>query len=233
MLATSSHSRAMDTAMLTHDIFWVHAWELSGHHYRLNPGSATNLTEDHVRSELLFCLLGGQAISYDLNRSAADRLAALGVFGARLWLEQEIRSELELPQFEPRRRDGGPRRYRFPARKAALLAGAAAWISERRPLSDLLSARPSERERRALLMDCPGLGPKSASWLLRNLGLGHRLAILDIHVLRAMTACGRLTTSRLPQDYERAEIAYLNWCDELEVEPGGFDLLLWDWSRQR
>ena len=69
----------------------------------------------------------------------------------------------------------------------------------RRELGDAfaeLVAIVDERERRRFLCNCPGVGLKTASWLLHNLGLASELAILDVHLLRAMRAAGRVSTTR-------------------------------------
>lgn len=94
-----------------------------------------------------------------------------------------------------------------------------------------LIAIADERERRRLLCECPGVGPKSASWVLRNVGLASQLAILDIHVTRALQAAGRIAGARLPRDYEIVEIAFLRWCRDLAAPPPAFDLFLWEWQR--
>jgi N-glycosylase/DNA lyase len=75
------------------------------------------------------------------------------------------------------------------------------------------------------------MGPKSASLLLRNCGLAARLAILDIHVLRAKRDSGRIEGGDVTRDYDLIEGRFVTWCDELGADPAGFDLLLWEWSR--
>jgi thermostable 8-oxoguanine DNA glycosylase len=130
----------------------------------------------------------------------------------------------------PLRKDGSPRRYRYPRRKARLLGDALRWLVETGPLFSTLIGLDGEHERREFLASCPGIGLKSASWLLRNCGLAEELAILDVHVLRVMRESGRLGAGALG-DYEALERAFLAWCAELGAEPAGFDLLLWEWSR--
>jgi N-glycosylase/DNA lyase len=213
------------------DVYWRHAWDVAGQRYSRPDASASSGREAVVRRELLFCVLGGHGVSYELNRSAAELLWRKGLF--RHWRPRaaSLETELARSQFAPPRRDGGPRRYRFPARKARLLVEAASWLGRVGMLSDALAAICTERERRALLCGCPGVGPKSASWLLRNCGLAERLAILDVHVLRVLRESGRVTEAMLPRDYEHVEETFLSWCDELGADPAGFDLLLWEWSR--
>jgi thermostable 8-oxoguanine DNA glycosylase len=67
--------------------------------------------------------------------------------------------------------------------------------------------------------------------MLRNLGLAQELAILDVHLLRALTAAGRVAGARLPRDYDLVEAAFLDWCRELDAPPAGFDLFVWEWQR--
>jgi thermostable 8-oxoguanine DNA glycosylase len=66
---------------------------------------------------------------------------------------------------------------------------------------------------------------------LRNVGLGQALAVIDIHVLRALTAAGRVSDARLPRDYDAIEQRFLSWCEELNAPPAAFDLMLWEWQR--
>lgn len=190
-----------------------------------------------LEDEMLFCLLGGHGIPYELAASAAEVVLKLDPFNpcwGELALLGQLNSVLEQPQFGPPRSDGRLRRYRFPARKALAIVAARRWL--------LLQGRPSglrrllightPSQRRELLCGCPGIGPKTASWILRNVGLGERLAIVDIHVLRALQSTGRVSLdAKLPRDYEAAEVAFLDWCQELDAEPAAFDLFVWEWQR--
>lgn len=146
-------------------------------------------------------------------------------------LQRRLLSELGQPQFEPRRVDGSLRRYRFPVRKAELIVRARQWLMSQGNLMGTLVSLESDRERRRLVCECPGVGPKTASWLLRNLGLATDLAILDVHVIRALKSTGRINEARLPRDYESIELIFLDWCREMEAPAAAFDLFLWEWQR--
>ena len=188
-----------------------------------------------LERELLFCLLGGFGVTYEHGRSAAAIISSLDPFSDD-WRDDELFDALALtlmqPQFEPRRQDGSLRRYRFPRHKASMIVNARRWLRGNTTLSERLHTTDSCRERRDLLSDCPGVGLKTASWVLRNLGLGAELAIIDTHVLRALSDSGRVPeTVRLPRDYEVAEKAFLKWCGELDAPPAAFDLFVWDWQR--
>jgi thermostable 8-oxoguanine DNA glycosylase len=190
--------------------------------------------EIELRRELLFCLLGGHGITFELSLSAVQVVEKLDVFGPghdANALQEELFAVLSDRRYGPPRTNGALRRYRFPARKAALITQARSWLLATGSLSRNLALRSCERERRSWLIGCPGLGPKSASWMLRNTGWAHELAILDIHVLRAMADAEIISDVRLPGDYEVVERRFLDWCSRLDVAPGVFDLFLWEWQR--
>jgi N-glycosylase/DNA lyase len=183
-------------------------------------------------------LLGGHGVTYELARSAADVLARRGVFGLCERrgdrLERWLRDLLSRPWYEPKKLDGGGRRYRYPNRKAGLIRQADDWLRDHLRgggLYSTLATMDDERVRRAWLCDCPGVGPKTASWLLRNVGLGDELAILDVHLIRALEGAGRAGQWRLPHDYADLEEAFLAWSAELDAPPAAFDLFLWEYGR--
>lgn len=194
----------------------------------------TDPSEECFHRELLFCLLGGFGISYELAVSASDIVHRLDPFSDH-WSQNELaaRVELELSraQFEPRTASGALRRYRFPSRKAGIIARSSSWVRSTGPVLERLERIEDEHLRREFLEDCPGVGPKTGSWILRNLGLASTLAILDVHVVRALEACGRVTSPSLPRDYDVVEEAFTAWCSELGAPPAAFDLFLWEWQR--
>lgn len=187
-----------------------------------------------LHDELLFCLLGGFGVSFELASSASVCLKTLQPFEAS-WsstnLEQRLLCELRLPQFAPRCADGSLRRYRFPAQRSKTIVKAREWLLAQADLLETLIAFERDAKRRAYLCDCPGVGPKTASWILRNLGLSSHLAIIDIHVARALKAAHKIDDHRLPRDYELVERAFLDWCEELNAPANAFDLFLWEWER--
>ena len=211
------------------------AWNVVGDLYCRAASDWFPRALPELKDELLFCLLGGFGITYELGRSAASVIQEMRPFSEG-WSEEDLFSEilsvLSCPQFEPRRRDGSFRRYRFPAQKALVIVQARRWVRDHDPLYERLRQLPSPRDRRVLLVGCPGVGYKTASWVLRNTGLGKALAIIDIHVLRALEETERIPRDvRMPQDYEMVEVAFLDWCEELNAPSAAFDLFLWQWQR--
>jgi len=213
---------------------WQAMWPAFEQAYRelVPPGPLAR--EHELRRELLFCLLGGHGITFEMSRSALEAVEELDVFAPRQdddSLQEKLAALLDQPRYDPPRADGSPRRYRFPRRKAALICKARIWVLAQGSLSHQLRAHDSEYDRRTWLLGCPGLGAKSATWLLRNTGWARSLAILDIHVLRAMTDAGVITQARLPAEYEAVERCFLEWCERIDAAPGVFDLFLWEWQR--
>jgi N-glycosylase/DNA lyase len=211
-----------------------HAWRVCSDLFAAAVAPTSEPTESRFREELLFCLLGGFGISFELALSAYEIVDTLDPFGAH-WSEaalaDRIERELRKAQFEPRTASGVLRRYRFPASKARLIAETRGWLLSTGPVLSQLAQREDEQERRTFLEQCPGVGPKTASWILRNLGLASSLAILDVHVLRVLETCGRITDPSLPRDYLIVEQAFAAWCSELGASPAAFDLFLWEWQR--
>ena len=211
------------------------AWRAVGDLYcqAVRPSAAVDCAM--IEHELLFCLLGGFGITYEHGRSASCAIMKLKPFSDD-WndedLFQALLSALMRPQFEPRRKDGSFRRYRFPKQKASVIVKARQWVRVHDPLDKRLFQLNDPKERRKFLNECPGVGFKTASWLLRNLGLGNDLAIIDVHLLRALMSAERIPYDiRIPRDYEMVEEAFLFWCAQLEAPAAAFDLFVWHWQR--
>ncbi len=211
------------------------AWRVVGELYSHAVCPHRIVQQYEVEAELLFVLLGGFGITYDHGLSACNIIRQLRPFSDE-WSDEDlfeaILAALMRPQFEPRRSDGSFRRYRFPRQKAAAIVKARKWFRNQGKLEERLLRLGNAKERRLLLSECPGVGFKTASWVLRNLGLGDELAIIDIHVLRALVSARRIPDSiQIPKDYEMAEEAFLAWCDELDAPSAAFDLFVWHWQR--
>ncbi len=211
------------------------AWRIVDELYLQAVQMPAEIDPRDIEIELLFCLLGGFGVTYEHGRSATEVISPMRPF-SKEWEEQDLFEAVSValmqPQFEPARADGALRRFRFPIRKASIIVKARRWLRDNGPLYRRLLVVSSGRERRQYLCDCPGIGMKTASWLLRNLGLGTELATLDIHVLRALIEAERVPNDiKMPRDYELVEDAFLKWCRELDASPAAFDLFVWHWQR--
>ena len=229
-LPAEGHDQYLDETLDVADI-----WRAAEGFYRKAFAPSKIVRHENIEDELLFCLLGGYGIAEEHGRSAWLTVRQLDPF-SECWRDDDlfhkITATLKLPQFEPRRADGSLRRYRFPKRKAAIIVEARKWVRSRKPLEECLLYWDDPKDRRRILLGCPGLGLKSASWLLRNLGMGDELAVLDVHLVRALQDAKRIGNDiRLPRDYYAVEKAFLDWCHELNAPSAEFDLFIWEWQR--
>ena len=127
---------------------------------------------------------------------------------------------------EPLDVGGAWRRYRFPVQKARHLAGA---------LTKLETFTPPRRDRalRDALTRLPGVGLKTASWIVRNHRGSDRVAIIDIHILRAGRLAGAFPIRLVPaRDYRELERRFLAFAKEIGVPASVLDALIWDYMRR-
>lgn len=124
-------------------------------------------------------------------------------------------------------------RVRFHNHKAGYIVRARErFFSEEPPtLRSSLDAHASSAEARAwLVREVDGIGMKEASHLLRNIGRGEELAILDRHVLRNLLGhgvIGRMPVSLTPRRYLRIEGKMRRFATDVRVPLAALDLLFW------
>ena len=121
---------------------------------------------------------------------------------------------------------GGTRRYRFPRQKARYLAGCLRALRDVDPPASDLALRD-------FLVALPGIGPKTASWIVRNHRGSDAVAIIDVHILRAGCHVGLFPVSWQPQQhYVQLECAFLEFAAALRVRASVLDALIWDYMRR-
>lgn len=77
-------------------------------------------------------------------------------------------------------------------------------------------------------MKLPGIGPKTASWIVRNQTGSDEVAIIDIHVFRACVAAGIFDPNwKLPGDYWECERAFLRFAQLGQVSSAALDACIW------
>ena len=122
--------------------------------------------------------------------------------------------------------------HRHPVRTAR-------WISElladdgrlaKEAVQVAVSNLPLKLIRRKLIEIVPGLGPKQSSLLLRNLGRGQHLAVLDRHIMRFMSILGLTNSADPPSSmntYEQIEEAFLTYAGHRNVVADALDMAAW------
>lgn len=179
---------------------------------------------ESLLEEIVFCLLGGYGVTAEMNCAAFVHLKSAGMFGAP-WSHdaKEIESLLSAPLSVGSKQ----KRYRFPKQRAKRVSNALRVLdSVSLPDNDALALREA-------LLDLEGIGPKTASWIVRNWTGSDEVAILDIHVHRAGIKMGIFSAnSSLPRDYETMEKQFLSFAEKISVKASELDVLIWSNMRK-
>lgn len=170
-----------------------------------------------LREEVGACLLGGHGIPARIGLEAFQALKRKGAFGDTPPSEADLLSWLQ----EPLALADRTVRYRFAAQKARYLASALAALDEA-PVGG------SSRALRDWLLLLPGVGHKTASWIVRNWLDADDVAILDIHVLRAGVLGGFLDPElKVERNYAELEDQFVAFSKALGVRTAELDAVIW------
>jgi N-glycosylase/DNA lyase len=182
-------------------------WEMEEpNHYRLGRS---------LREEVLACILGGYGIPAEVGLAAYARLRA--VPETELHDENTVRTMLT----EPLCVDGRTVRYRFVQQKARHIASSMIGL-------DQIDAKAPDRSLRDALTSLPGIGPKTASWIVRNWRGSDLVSILDVHLIRACRALGIFNPSwRVERNYTLMEDAYLTFACAIGARASILDSVMW------
>ena len=178
---------------------------------------------ESLAEELGACILGGHGIQAEVGLAAYHAVRAAGLLvGSRTPSASDIFHCLSSPLRVGRRWV----HYRFANQRSARLAEAMRALS----LMPLPSHPVALRD---ALLQLPGVGPKTASWIVRNHLGTNAVAIIDIHIVRAGRAAGFFdSTWRLPRDYRIFEDAFLNFASLAAVPAAHLDACMWEQVRE-
>jgi thermostable 8-oxoguanine DNA glycosylase len=173
----------------------------------------------HLRREVYFCLLGGFGIKAEFNKAAFDRLSKAGIFRVgRYPTAQDIEALLR----EPLNLNGRQVRYRFPRQRAQRISVAAKYLEANEP------PKNDAHELREWLLRIPGIGMKTASWIVRNHLESDSVAILDVHIVRVCQMMNLFDPHvSFPRDYKRLEKIFLEFAETIGVRPSLLDAIMW------
>lgn len=164
------------------------------------------------------CMLGGHGIPAEVGLAAFERLRDRGLIAAPCPSVAEMSESLR----EPLTVAGRQTTYRFWSKKARYLSATLSTLRERPLPTD------APRELRDRLLELPGIGPKTASWIVRNWLGSNEVAILDVHVIRAGRLMGLYSIDdRVEQHYLRMERRFLELAAAVMVPAADLDSLIW------
>lgn len=191
--------------------YQVYARRLQGERINYKLGAT-------LKEEVGACLLGGHGIPASVGLAAFHHVKARGAFGDQPPSEETLLEWLK----EPIAVEDRSVRYRFAKQKARYLAAALHKLAtEYPPLS-------TGRALRDWLLDIPGIGYKTASWVARNWLDADDVAILDIHILRA-GLLGKFFEQSLTVErhYLELEEQFIQFSKGLGVRASELDALIW------
>ncbi len=123
--------------------------------------------------EVIACLLGGYGIPSEIGNAKFRQFRQAGIF-------QNIRNvtyrDIEELMLLPITHQDKKKKYRFAKQKAGYVYDAL------NKVADIDEKRLGDKELRNALLDIKGIGPKTASWIVRNFRDSNKVAILDIHL---------------------------------------------------
>ncbi|MGE5111192.1 MAG: hypothetical protein ACM3JB_10080 [Acidobacteriaceae bacterium] len=187
-----------------------------------NMGSGVHRIGQTFAEELTACILGGYGIPAEVGLAAFYRLRDESLISELCTDEQLLEGRLQ----EPLRVGCRFVKYRFSHQKAVYLSAAYRAIKTQEiPTDDALKLR-------AKLITLPGIGPKTASWIVRNWLGSDQVAILDIHVVRAGLLMNLFTPEDdVGKDYIRMEARFISFSQALGVPTSDLDALIWGMMR--
>jgi thermostable 8-oxoguanine DNA glycosylase len=203
------------------ELFTPAFWKYQVRASRVGTRSGSFRLGRSLREEIAVCLLGGHGLPAELGLAAFYRLRD------RQLLRPEVeQQELESALSEPLSYEGRARRYRFPRQKAKFLWHAMQLASD-------ASETMAPRQLRDYLTTVPGIGPKTASWIVRNHLGSDDVAILDVHILRAGMMMGIFSEVAEPtRHYATLEERFLEFCQAIDEPASLVDAMMWDHMRR-
>lgn len=197
--------------------FWKHQTQIQ---------ESLNRYTDHclgrtLPEEIAACILGGYGIPAELGLAAFYRVRDEGLITRPSSVEK-----IEIVLSQPFQFGEKSRKYRFARQRAKYLFTALKASSE-------MDANSSDIELRNWLLTLPGIGPKTASWIVRNHLNSPNVAILDIHLVRAGIRMNLFQeTEEVSKNYFSMEQKFLEFCRAIESPANILDAIIWDFMRR-
>lgn len=209
---------------------WGEAWQLGSAAFWAEQAADFSLSEGRhrlgqtLREEVAVCILGGYGVPGQVGNAAFVALRDAGLLAMDLDETSAVAAMTELLAQPLDVGNGRRMRYRFyrqrPRRLVSALTELSTWEHEADAHTDV--------ELRNRLIVLPGIGPKTASWIVRNHRDSDEVAIIDVHIRRAGISAGLFCTDWvLPRHYELFEQAFLSWAAYGAVSAANLDAAIW------
>lgn len=170
--------------------------------------------------EIIMCILGGYGIPSEVGILAFNYLKQNNLLQRNVGFDNLYKALASPIEVVPGRKI----RYRFCYQKSTYIYR----FLNREDLDEI--PEMNDIMLRNWLLSIDGIGLKTASWITRNWTKSNKVAIIDIHLLRA----GKLTGffNKHISDYLKLEQQYLTFCEALEVEASDMDAIIWNYMKK-
>lgn len=176
-----------------------------------------------LEDELIACLLGGYGIPAEIGIAAYERIKTECDGRYDVLADEDFVLDLLSRPLEVR---GRKMRYRFARQKAHYLSSSFQALPE-------IDQHLPDRPLRDQIMTLKGIGPKTASWVVRNWRDSDQVAILDIHIIRACEHLGLFEPGwRVERHYRAMEQVFLDFADVIGARPSLLDSVMWNVMRE-
>lgn len=168
--------------------------------------------------EIAACLLGGYGIPAEIGLAAFEAIRDEGLLSKPGITQKQFEDVLT----QPLRVNDRLVRYRFARQKSHYLSCAIArvWSDMPHHCSDVAL--------REWLLELPGIGLKTASWITRNWLDSDNVAIIDIHLHRAGLLAGFFKrTDRVEKHYREMESSFIEFAHAIGTRPSVLDAVIW------
>lgn len=182
----------------------------------------THQLGSNILEEIIQCILGGYGIPSEMGTMAFQR------FKQRCLIKKYISFDTIFNALkEPfRTNENKYVNYRFSHQKSVYIHD----LLNRNDLDQI--PENDDLKLRKWLLGLKGIGPKTASWITRNWLRSEKVAILDIHILRAGMITGFFDKRlNVATQYYDLEASYLGFCNLLEVRPSDMDAIIWSYMK--
>lgn len=174
--------------------------------------------------EVVTCLLGGHGAPAEIGLAASARVVRALAETQAVTLPEERIFELLSEPLDVR---GRKVRYRFAAQRSRYLAGSLAGLQH------IVEDELEDVALRAALCTLPGIGPKTASWIVRNRRASDDVAILDVHIVRACEHMGVFPEGADPaRRYLDLESRFIEFCRRGQARASVVDEVMWSTMRK-
>jgi thermostable 8-oxoguanine DNA glycosylase len=174
--------------------------------------------------EVVVCLLGGHGAPAEVGLAAFARVREELAKTKDGVLSYEGCHRLLL---QPLTVGGRTVHYRFARQRAKYLAGSL------QALKSINEDKLGDVDFRDALCRLPGIGPKTASWIVRNRRASDEVAILDIHIVRACQIMSVFPERSDPtRNYRELEARFLEFCRSAQARASVMDSTMWGTMRK-